>query len=220
MKFRECDSINSKENVHAGYRNGSRIMCLQNSPKLWCRYEFIVHKYLGPSKTALEFENCKEELFTLTMCLPTYLWAHIARNPFNYTITAQTLNSCKIRWLSILEIDSSVSSIRKNYCIASIFIITRALSMPRDVERRESGFMFCETNNFFKFKRIDYKIWKHSAEKYDDQTMKFTPTEGLKPFYQWVCLLLTSALGILILRYLTGSHMTIFSKSNYRAELM
>ena len=113
MKFRECDSINSQENVHAGYRNGSRIMCLQNSPKLWCRYEFIVHNHLGPSKTALEFENCKEELFTLTMCLPTYLWAHIARNPFNYTITAQTLNSCKIWWLSILEIDSLVSSIRK-----------------------------------------------------------------------------------------------------------
>ena len=67
MKFRECDSINSQENVHAGNRNGSRIMCLQNSPKLWCRYEFIVQNHLGPSKTALEFENCKEELFTLTI---------------------------------------------------------------------------------------------------------------------------------------------------------
>ena len=26
MKFRECDSINSKENIQAGYRNGSRIV--------------------------------------------------------------------------------------------------------------------------------------------------------------------------------------------------
>ena len=24
--FRECDSINSKENIQAGYRNGSRIV--------------------------------------------------------------------------------------------------------------------------------------------------------------------------------------------------
>ena len=26
MKFRGCDSINSKENIHPGYRNGSRIV--------------------------------------------------------------------------------------------------------------------------------------------------------------------------------------------------
>ena len=26
MKFRECDAINSKENIQAGYRNGSRIV--------------------------------------------------------------------------------------------------------------------------------------------------------------------------------------------------
>ena len=26
-----------------------------------------------------------------------------------------------------------------------MFIITRAVNTPRDVERRESGFMFCET---------------------------------------------------------------------------
>ena len=26
MKFRECDSFNSKENIQVGYRNGSRIV--------------------------------------------------------------------------------------------------------------------------------------------------------------------------------------------------
>ena len=26
MKFRECDSINLKENIQVGYRNGSRIV--------------------------------------------------------------------------------------------------------------------------------------------------------------------------------------------------
>ena len=51
--------------------------------------------------------------------------------------------------LSISEIDSSVSSLRKIICrIASMFIITRAVSTPRDVERRERGSMFCETRCF------------------------------------------------------------------------
>ena len=39
----------------------------------------------------------------------------------------------------------------KKYRIAGMFIITRASCTPRDVERRESGSMFCETNHFFKF---------------------------------------------------------------------
>ena len=51
--------------------------------------------------------------------------------------------------LSISEIDFSVSSLRKNICrIASMFIITRAVSTPRDVKRRERGSMFCETRCF------------------------------------------------------------------------
>ena len=45
----------------------------------------------GLSKMALEFKNCQQKLFTLTMYLPAYLWAQIAKIPFNYTITAQTL---------------------------------------------------------------------------------------------------------------------------------
>ena len=85
-------------------------MCQQNLPKLWCRYEFIVHNHLWNSEIVpqwiqqkisrkvtetdsqkLEFDNCKQQLFTLTMCLPACLWAQIAKTPFNYTITAQTL---------------------------------------------------------------------------------------------------------------------------------
>ena len=48
MKFRDCTSMNSTENIQRGYRNGL-------------------------SKTALEFENCKQQLFTLTICLPPFL---------------------------------------------------------------------------------------------------------------------------------------------------
>ena len=44
MKFLDCTLMNSAENIREGYR-----------------YEL--------SKTALEFENCKQ-LFTLTTCLP------------------------------------------------------------------------------------------------------------------------------------------------------
>ena len=153
------------------------------------------------------------------MCLPACLWAHIARNPFNYTITARTrLAKCDDYQFQILILQ--FPALGKNYCIAGMFIITRALSTPRDVERREISSMFFETNYFFKFERIEYKAWKHSAEKYHDQTMTFPPpAAGLKPFYSWVCLLLTFALGNLILRWLTDSHMTIFSKSNYRVRL-
>ena len=53
-----------------------------------------------------------------------------------------------------------------------------------------------------------------------DQTMKFTPSAvGLPPFHQWVCLHHTFVLSNLIVRCLTGSHMIISSKSNYRARL-
>ena len=50
--------------------------------------------------------------------------------------------------------------------------------------------------------------------------MKFTHSavEPI-PFYPWVCAHHTFAVRNLILRCLTGSHMTILSKSNYRVRL-
>ena len=60
-------------------------------------------------------------------------------------ITAQTLPS-KCGDYRFQRFDSSVSSfMEKKYRIASMFIITRAVSTPRDVEGRESGSMFYET---------------------------------------------------------------------------
>ena len=119
MKFRDCTSMNSTENIQEGYRNGL-------------------------SKMAAEFKNCKQQLFTLTMCLPACLWAQIAKTPFNYTITAQTLlvkyDDYRFQLL-ILQFPA----LGKKYRIASVFIMTRAVSTPRDVERRESGSMFCES---------------------------------------------------------------------------
>ena len=148
-------------------------MCQQNLPKLWCRYEFIVHNHLWNSEIVpqwiqqkisrkvtetdsqkLEFDNCKQQLFTRTMCLPACLWGQIARTPFNYTITARTLLAkCDDQRFQRLILQ--FPALGKNYRIARMFIITRAVSVPRDVERRESGSMFCETNHFLKFERIE-----------------------------------------------------------------
>ena len=119
MKFRDCTSMNSTENIQESYRNGL-------------------------SKTAPEFKNCEQQLFTLTMCLPACLWAQIAKTPFNYTITAQTLLAKCDHYRfqrSILQFPP----LGKKYRIAGMFTVSRALRTPRDVERRESGSMFCET---------------------------------------------------------------------------
>ena len=94
-----------------------------------------------------------------------------------------------------------------------MFIVT-----PRDVERRESGFMFCDIS------------WSsnESSRKHENIALKSTTTTQLKfthpavepsPFYPWVCLHYTFAVLNLILRCLTGSHMKISSKSNYRVRL-
>ena len=137
-------------------------MCQQNLPKLWCRYEFIVHNHLWNSETVPQWiqqkisrkitetdsqkrlQNCKQQLFTLTMCLPACLWAQIAKIPFNYTITAQTLLA-KCDQYRFQRLIFQFPALGKKYLIAGMFIITRALRTPRDVERRESGSMFCET---------------------------------------------------------------------------
>ena len=101
--------------------------------------------------------------------------------------------SCKIWWLSTSEIYSSVSSIRKKLSYRKHVHHNPSIKYAStDVERRESGSMFCETKHFLKFERIEQKAWKHSAEKYHDQTMKFTP------FSPWVCLHHTFALHNLI----------------------
>ena len=143
MKFRDCTSMNSTENIQEGYRNGL-------------------------SKTALEFKNCKQQLFTLTMS--ACLWAQIAKTPFNYTITAQTLLAKCVDYRfqrSILQFPA----LGKKYRIASMFIITRAVSTPRDVERRESGSMFCET--------IEIISWSsyESSRKHENKALKNTMTE-------------------------------------------
>ena len=69
MKFWECDSINSKEDIQAGCRlqkwfmNCNLIMCLQNSSKLWCQYKFISHSHSRNSDIAPQWystENTQE----------------------------------------------------------------------------------------------------------------------------------------------------------------
>ena len=70
--------------------------------------------------------------------------SNIGKTPFNYTITAQTLLA-KCDDYRFQRLILQFPAIGKKYRIASIFIITRAVSSLRDVERRESSFMFGET---------------------------------------------------------------------------
>ena len=142
MKFRDCTSMNSTENIQEGYRNGL-------------------------SKTGPEFKNCEQQLFTLTMCLPACSWAQIAKTPFNYTITAQTLLAKCDHYRfqrSILQFPP----LGKKYRIAGMFTVSRALRTPRDVERRESGSMFCET-----IKPISWS----SSRKHENIALKNTMTK-------------------------------------------
>ena len=145
MKFRDCTSMNSTENIQEGYRNGL-------------------------SKTGPEFKNCEQQLFTLTMCLPACLWAQIAKTPFNYTITAQTLLAeCDDYRFQRLILQ--FPALGKKYRIASMFIINRALSTPWDVDRRECGSMFCET--------IEIISWSsyESSRKHENIALKSTMTK-------------------------------------------
>ena len=58
----------------------------------------------------------------------------------------------------------------KKFRIASMFIITRAVSTPRDVERRESGSMFYETIE------IISRSSKESSGKHENIALKSTMT--------------------------------------------
>ena len=121
----------------------------------------------GLSKTAPEFKNFEQQLFTLTMCLPACLWAQIAKTPFNYTITAQTLLA-KCDHYRLQRLILRFPPLGKKFRIGGMFTITRALRTPRDVERRESGSMFCET--------IETISWS-SSRKHENIALKSTITK-------------------------------------------
>ena len=78
------------------------------------------------------------------MCLPACLCTQIANTPFNYMITAQTLIA-KCGDYRFQRLIIQFSALGEKISHRSMFIITRAVSTPRDVERRESGSMFYET---------------------------------------------------------------------------
>ena len=75
------------------------------------------------------------------MCLPACLCPRIANTPLNYMITAQKLLA-KCGGYRFQRLIPQFPALGKKYRIASMFIITRAVSTPRDVKRRESASMF------------------------------------------------------------------------------
>ena len=97
----------------------------------------------------------KHQLLTLTMRLPACSWAQITTTPFDYAITKLGRFLQNVITINFRSRFFSFQHYEKNYRIASMLIITRPLTTPRDVERTESGSMFFETNHFLKFERIE-----------------------------------------------------------------
>ena len=54
-----------------------------------------------------------------------------------------------------------------------MFIITRAIGTPQDVERRESSYMFCETFPDVRANQVEIKAWESGHNK--TQTADCTP---------------------------------------------
>ena len=97
-----------------------------------------------------------------------------------------------------------------------MFIVTRAVSTPRDVERRENGSMFSKTIEIISLSSYE------SSRKHENIALKSTMTEQCSSLIQQQNqfhfsreFVRTTSLR----RCLTGSHMTIVSKSNYRVRL-
>ena len=144
MKFRDCTSINSTENIQEGYRNGL-------------------------SKTALEFKNCKQQLFTLTMRLAACLWAQILARPRLISRSQlrrflQNVMTIDFRdWFFSFQHKGKISyrkHVHHNPC---------SKYASRCWEKREWLHVLWDNWNYFlKFVRIEQKAWKHSAERYCD----------------------------------------------------
>ena len=144
MKFRDCTSINSTENIQEGYRNGL-------------------------SKTALEFKNCKQQLFTLTMRLAACLWAQILARPRLITRSQlrrflQNVMTIDFRdWFFSFQHKGKISyrkHVHHNPC---------SKYASRCWEKREWLHVLWDNWNYFlKFVRIEQKARKHSAERYCD----------------------------------------------------
>ena len=156
-------------------------MWWQTLPKLWCQYEFIAHDQLWNSEMVPQWiqpkifmkvtETDSQKRFSNSKTVNNnYLrepCAYWAKTPFTYTITAQTLLA-KCDDYRFQRLILQFPALGKKYRIASMFIITRAVSTPRDVERRESGSMFCKT--------IEIIPWSsyESSRKYENIALKST----------------------------------------------
>ena len=143
MKFRDCTSMNSTENIQEGYRNGL-------------------------SKTALEFKNCKQQLFTLTMCLPACLWTQIAKTPFNYAITAETLLAIRDDYLQFPALEKKISYRKHGHHNLSSKYASRCR------EKRE--WLRYETDRFLFF--VSYQIIFRLAHNCHDTRNNFGAKES------------------------------------------
>ena len=106
----------------------------------------------------------KHQLLMLTMCLPACSWAQISTTLFDYAITKLGRFLQNVITINFRGRFFSFQHYEKNYRIASMLIITRPLTTPRDVERTESGSMFFETSSSS----------NESSRKYENIALKST----------------------------------------------
>ena len=117
-------------------------------------------------------------------------------------------------WLSISEIDSLVSIIRKKISYRKHIHHNPS---SKDVERRKKGSIFCETTEPFPKLRTN-RIGSIKSQRWkvpwlNNEIYSFcSRTNSILPVSLF-------AVRNLILKCLTGSHMTILSKSNYQVRL-
>ena len=114
--------------------------------------------------------------------------------------------------ISIPEINFSVSSIRKKISHRRHVHHNPSITYASRCWAKRSGSMFCET--------VETISWSsnESSRKHENIALKSSAVE-LTPLHPRVCLHHTFTIRNLILRCLTGSHMTILSKSNGRVRL-
>ena len=158
------------------FTNCHLIIRWQNLPKLWCQYEFIVHNQLRNSEVIPRWiqpkifmkvaETDSQKRFSNSKTVKTIIYtSHVlasvlvssnCQDPV-YLHDHNSDAACKMWWLSVSEIDSSVSSIRKKISYRKhVHHNPSSKYASRCWEKREWLHVLWDNWNYFlKFVRIE-----------------------------------------------------------------
>ena len=164
-------------------------MCQQNLPKLWCRYEFIVHNHLWNSEIVPQWiqqkiskkvteTDSQKRLSNSKTVNNNYL-----RQPFDYQRACE-LKLPRLRLITRSQLRCFLQNVMTIHFRDWFFSFQHKgkISYRKHVhhnpcskyasrcwEKREWLHVLWDNWNYFlKFVRIEQKAWKHSAERYCD----------------------------------------------------